>query len=66
MIFFRNVMIYFDRTTQQEIVGKMCQLMHPGSWLFTAHAETLHGLDLPIDPVAAAVYVRNKRAVNVT
>jgi len=66
VIFFRNVMIYFDRTTQQEIVGKMCQLMHPGSWLFTAHAETLHGLDLPIDPVAAAVYVRNKRAVNVT
>ena len=60
VIFFRNVMIYFDRATQQQIVSRMCQLMRPGSWLFTAHAETLHGLGLPIEPVAAAVYVRTK------
>lgn len=60
VIFFRNVMIYFDRATQQQIVGRMCHLMPPGSWLFTAHAETLHGLDLPIEPVATAIYVRTK------
>lgn len=60
VIFFRNVMIYFDRPTQQEIVGKMCQILKPGGWLFTAHSESLHGLDLPLDSIDAAVYLRQK------
>lgn len=60
VIFFRNVMIYFDRDTQQQIVSRMCRLLRVDGWLFTAHAETLQGLGLPIDPVASAVYVRNK------
>ncbi len=62
VIFFRNVMIYFDRATQQQIVSKMCRILNPGGWLFTAHAETLHGLDLPLEPTATAVYVRTKGA----
>jgi chemotaxis protein methyltransferase CheR len=59
-IFFRNVMIYFDRETQRKIVGRMCGLLPVGRWLLTAHAETLQGLGLPLDPIAAAVYVRTK------
>jgi chemotaxis protein methyltransferase CheR len=59
-IFFRNVMIYFDRDTQRTIVGRMCHLLPVGNWLFTAHAETLQGLGLPLDTVQAAVYVRIK------
>jgi len=60
VIFFRNVMIYFDRDTQRKIVGRMCALLKVGSWLLTAHAETLQGLGLPLDSIAAAVYVRTK------
>jgi chemotaxis protein methyltransferase CheR len=63
VIFFRNVMIYFDRPTQQEIVGRMCRILKPGGWLFTAHSESLHGLDLPLDSVDSAVYLRQKEAV---
>ena len=59
-IFFRNVMIYFDRDTQRTIVSRMCRLLPVGNWLFTAHAETLQGLGLPLDTVQAAVYVRLK------
>ena len=59
-IYFRNVMIYFDRDTQRTIVSRMCRLLPVGNWLFTAHAETLQGLGLPLDTVQAAVYVRLK------
>jgi chemotaxis protein methyltransferase CheR len=60
VIFFRNVMIYFDRDTQRQIVSRMCRLLPVGNWLLTAHAETLQGLGLPLEPVASAVYIRTK------
>jgi chemotaxis protein methyltransferase CheR len=60
VIFFRNVMIYFDRDTQRQIVSRMCRLLPVGNWLLTAHAETLQGLGLPLESVASAVYVRTK------
>jgi len=60
VIFFRNVMIYFDRDTQQKIVSRMCRLLPVGNWIFTAHAESLQGLGLPIETIQAAVYVRIK------
>lgn len=56
VIFFRNVMIYFDRETQQEVVGKMCRNFQPGGTLFIAHAETLQGLPLPLRTVGTSVY----------
>ena len=59
-IFFRNVMIYFDRDTQRTIVSRMCRLLPVGNWLFTAHAETLQGLGLPLESIALATYVRTK------
>jgi chemotaxis protein methyltransferase CheR len=60
VIFFRNVMIYFDRDVQRQIVSRMCRLLPVGNWFFTAHAETLQGLGLPLESVQAAVYVRTK------
>jgi len=59
VIFFRNVMIYFDRPTQQQVVGKMCRHLRPDGYLFTAHAETLQGLALPLRSAGAAVYRLN-------
>jgi chemotaxis protein methyltransferase CheR len=57
-IFFRNVMIYFDRDTQQQVVGRMCRNLHPGGSLFIAHAETLQGLPLPLQLTGPSVYRR--------
>lgn len=56
VIFFRNVMIYFDRPTQQRVVSTMCRHLHPDGYLFTAHAETLQGLALPLRSAGPAVY----------
>ncbi len=55
-IFCRNVMIYFDRLTQQRILEKLTRCLRPGGYLFMGHAETLHELDLPVVQLAPALY----------
>jgi chemotaxis protein methyltransferase CheR len=55
-IFCRNVMIYFDRPTQQRILEKLTRCLRPGGYLFMGHAETLHDLDLPVIQLAPALY----------
>ncbi|MDR3753004.1 MAG: CheR family methyltransferase [Terracidiphilus sp.] len=59
VIFCRNVIIYFDRPTQQSILEKITQHLRPRSYLFMGHAETLHELVLPLTPIAPALYRRS-------
>ena len=58
-IFCRNVIIYFDRQTQQKMLLKLANLLVPDGYLFVGHAETLHDMNLPLDPVAPALYRRH-------
>jgi chemotaxis protein methyltransferase CheR len=58
MIFCRNVIIYFDRATQEQILRNLTQHLLPGGYCFVGHSETLHGMDLPLMPVAPALYRR--------
>jgi chemotaxis protein methyltransferase CheR len=55
-IFCRNVIIYFDRQTQEQVLGKLARRLVPRGYLFVGHAETLHDMDLPLTPVAPALY----------
>jgi len=57
-IFCRNVIIYFDRPTQERILRKLSHHLVPGGYMFVGHAETLHDMDLPLVPVAPALYRR--------
>ena len=57
-IFCRNVIIYFDRPTQERILARLCNCLLPGGYLFVGHAETLHDMNLPLEPVAPALYRR--------
>jgi chemotaxis protein methyltransferase CheR len=56
IIFCRNVIIYFDRPTQIRILGKLARHLAPGGYFFVGHSESLQGMDLPLVPVAPAVY----------
>lgn len=56
IIFCRNVVIYFDKDTQERLFRKFCECMRPGGYLFIGHSETLNGFDLPLEKSGAAVY----------
>jgi chemotaxis protein methyltransferase CheR len=55
VIFFRNVMIYFDRPTQEAVVNRMCRYLRPGGYLFVGHSESLTGLNIPVTTVTKAL-----------
>lgn len=56
LIFCRNVMIYFDRKTQEELVARLSKHLVPGGYLFIGHAESLAGINHPYNTIKPAVY----------
>jgi chemotaxis protein methyltransferase CheR len=56
VIFCRNVIIYFDRVTQEQILQKLTNQLAPGGTMFLGHSETLSGLDVPLVPVGPSSY----------
>lgn len=60
VIFCRNVLIYFSRATQQAVVNRLAGALEAGGYLFTGHAESLTGLDHPLEYVQPAVYQKRR------
>lgn len=58
VIFCRNVVIYFDRETQERLFTRFCHKLVPGGYLFIGHSESLAGMTLPLVQVAPTVYRR--------
>ncbi|MBB4349197.1 chemotaxis protein methyltransferase CheR [Rhizobium cellulosilyticum] len=58
IIFCRNVLIYFDKQTQQQVLTRLCNSLVPGGYLFIGHSETVSGFDLPIRQVANTIFKR--------
>jgi chemotaxis protein methyltransferase CheR len=56
VVFFRNVMIYFDRATQETIVKRMVKRIRRGGFLFIGHSESVTGLQLGLRPVSTSVF----------
>jgi len=58
VVFCRNVIIYFDRTVQRQVLGRICDYLKPGGCLFLGHSETLTGMGLPLRGLAPTMYER--------
>jgi chemotaxis protein methyltransferase CheR len=56
VIFCRNVMIYFDRATQEQLVNHLCRFLVPNGYLLIGHSESLNGLNLPLRCLRPSVY----------
>ena len=56
VIFCRNVIIYFDKVTQERLLNRFCKQLVKGGYLFLGHSETLSGLNVPLTLVASTVY----------
>jgi len=55
-IFCRNVMIYFNRAVQEQLVNRFASNLKPGGYLFVGHSESLNGLDTRLVAVAPSIY----------
>ena len=56
VIFCRNVMIYFDKATQNRLVDRYWQILAPGGLLFIGHSESLSGVTHRFRYVQPTVY----------
>lgn len=56
IIFCRNVIIYFNKETQQRLLSKFCYCIGVGNYIFVGHAETLNDFYLPLEKVAPSIY----------
>jgi chemotaxis protein methyltransferase CheR len=59
IIFCRNVLIYFDKQTQEQVINKLCRYLKPGGYLLLGHSETITGLKVPLRRAASTVYQKN-------
>lgn len=56
MIFCRNVMIYFDKPTQKQLVERFGTLLSSGGTLFVGHSESLAGVQHSFRYVRPTIY----------
>lgn len=56
IIFCRNVLIYFDKATQNQVLERMAALLRKDGYLMLGHAESIHGFDRLFRPVGHSIY----------
>lgn len=56
IIFCRNVLIYFDRRTQEILIGRLCAQLERGGFLVLGHSESIVGMQLDLSQVAPTIY----------
>jgi chemotaxis protein methyltransferase CheR len=56
IIFCRNVLIYFDKPTQQSVLTRLCDCLADGGYMFIGHSESITGFDLPLKQVSNTVF----------
>jgi chemotaxis protein methyltransferase CheR len=52
----RNVMIYFDKPTQEKVVARLTTFLEPGGYLFVGHSESLTGMGHTLKFIKPAIY----------
>ncbi len=56
VIFCRNVLIYFDRETQESVINKLSQHLLPGGYFFIGHSESLSGMNVPLEHIRPTIF----------
>jgi len=59
MVFCRNVLIYFEKETQELVVQRLVRCLKPGGHLFLGHAESITGFDVPVSQVGSTIFRKN-------
>ncbi len=58
IIFCRNVLIYFDRETQERVINKLCNHLKTDGYFFLGHSESITNINVPLKQIKPTVYTR--------
>ena len=58
IVFCRNVLIYFDRPTQEAVINKLCRHLRSGGFFFLGHSESAAGINVPLKQLKPTVFRR--------
>lgn len=56
IVFLRNVMIYFDKETKQDLIRKVYDVMEPGGYLFIGRTETIDRGNVPFQLIQPSIF----------
>ncbi len=56
IVFLRNVMIYFDRETKNQLIQKVYDVMEPGGYLFVGRTETIDRGITPFELIQPSIF----------
>lgn len=59
LIVCRNVLIYFDKDTQRDLVSRMARLQRPGDLLYLGHSESLFKVSNDYSLIGRTIYRRS-------
>jgi chemotaxis protein methyltransferase CheR len=58
LVFCRNLLIYFDRNTQEKVLQKLADKIRSGGYLFIGHSESIHAMNLPLRQILPTIFQR--------
>lgn len=56
IIFCRNVLIYFDKPTQERVINRLCAHLKPGGYFFLGHSESIMEMKVPLKQIKPTIY----------
>lgn len=56
IVFCRNVLIYFDRETQEKVINKLASHLNKGGYFFLGHSESITNMQVPLKQVQPTVF----------
>ena len=58
VIFCRNVLIYFDRKTQEDVINRLCTKLKSGGYFFLGHSESITNYRVPLKQVKSTIFIK--------
>jgi chemotaxis protein methyltransferase CheR len=58
IIFCRNVLIYFDRDTQERVINRLATKLKTGGYFFLGHSESITNFDVPLIQLRPTIFRR--------
>jgi chemotaxis protein methyltransferase CheR len=56
IVFCRNVIIYFDKETQEKVINRLCSKLKSGGYFFLGHSESITNMQVPLVQLKPTIF----------